>query len=271
MQFKITWSRTQDYILFDSLNDDLVEWFIVTNHKQNSKYQLADQVIDILMRSADTNTIIQEEQAYMHKVNEALKKLRLPIIREPTDWFDQQQLNRLHADWSETRFNMPKLSELFYHMDPDLYRAYQEMNCHIHLIERSFDYSFRAIQYWSLPNPFQHKWFEWQNSHLRMTYPGHGRQAFEQFEWMDDNEDMLRGMNNWGNLDSFVDITLRRPYRMQPPEEFVAWCQQHDILPNHYHIPLANVHDWRNRLTEARHTLAKNVKLEENYFSLDIV
>lgn len=271
MQLQIIWKKTRDYLLFDVINKDLVLWFVENNKRLDSEYSIADQVIDILMKSSSTEKVINEEIAYIDKVNSALQKLKIPLIEKPRDWFDQKQLNKLHKDWTETRFRWPKLSEIFYKIDLELYRAYQEMNCHIHLIERSFDYSFRAIEYWSLDNPFNEKWFEWQESHLYMTYPGHGRHAFEQFEWLDDDEDMFRGMNNWNNIDSFLNIRLRRPYKIQPPAEFLSWCEEKNIVPNQYHIPLANLTDWRNTLTSARHTVTKNIGIQDNHFFLDIV
>jgi hypothetical protein len=82
----------------------------------------------------------------------------------------------------------------------------------------------------------------------------------------------LDDMCNWDNIDSFIQIHLKRPYKLEPPQEFLEWCKQHgNIVPNTSTLPLANLEEWENNLTNARSTVIKNNNIPENYFSLDII
>lgn len=272
MRLRLLWNHTQDELLLDVINQDLMSWFVeqsTVNGK--NQYSLGNQIIDKLVESRDTEVLIAEEVQYIKQVNEILTKLKLPTFDLPTDWFDQSQLNKLHKDWAETRFQQPKLTELLYKIDKKYFEAYQEMNCHIHLIERSFEYRFRDTAHWRINNPFQHNAYDWQVCHLYIEYPGHGRNAYEKFQWIDDAQDISRDINNWDNIDSFLGMNLVRPYKTSPPDEFLQWCKQQNLVPHGYTLPLANLSDWRNQLPRARNILTKNVKIQDNYFSLEII
>lgn len=272
MRLKLTWNETQDELLFDVVNQDLTTWFVEQSMSAGqNKYTLGDQVIDKIVKPCDTAILIEQEIEYINTVNDVLAKLKLPRFDLPTDWFDQQQLNKLHKDWAETRYKHPKLTELLYKIDKKYYEAYQEMNCHIHLIERSFQYRFRDNSHWRITNPFQNQMFEWQVCHLYLEYPGHGRNAYEKFQWMDDGADGDRDINNWDNIDSFLGMNLVKPYRVEPPPEFVEWCNQQNLVPHGYTQPIANLVEWQKQLPQARNIVTKNVTIQDNYFSLQII
>jgi hypothetical protein len=272
MRLKLTWKNTQDELLFDVINDDLVGWFVEKSNSQGqNRYETGDQVIDELVKTQDTEVLIKQEIEYINTVNDVLTKLKLPKFDFPDNWFNQAQLNKLHKDWSETRYQQPKLTELLYKIDKKYYEAYQEMNCHIHLIERSFQHRFRDKTHWRIKNPFHCTAYEWQVCHLYLEYPGHGRNAFEKFQWIDDGADSERDVNNWDNIDSMLGINFVKPYKIEPPQEFLEWCQQQNLVPHGYSLPLANLSDWRNQLSKARKMVTENVKIKDNYFSLKIM
>lgn len=272
MRLKLTWKATQDELLFDVINNDVVSWFVEkSNTHGKNRYESGDQVIDDLVKPQDTEILIKQEIEYVNTVNEILTKLKLPKFALPTNWFDQSQLNKLHKDWAETRIQQPRLTELLYKIDKRYYEAYQEMNCHIHLIERSFQYRFRDTTHWRIDNPFKDKFYEWNTCHLYLEYPGHGRNAYEKFQWIDDGQDIERDTNNWDNIDSFLGMNLVRPYKVEPPQEFLEWCKQQNLVPHGYTLPLANLCDWRNQLDKARNIVTKNVKIADNYFLLEVI
>jgi hypothetical protein len=272
MQLKLTWARTQDFLLFDIINKDLAVWFVDQSQRLGNNYSSGNQVIDIIQQSADTERLIQEEIAYIDTVNEILTRLKLPVFNKPTNWYDQTELNTLHKDWANTRYTNPKLTELLYKIDKKFFEAYQEMNCHIHVIERSFKYRFRDPHHWSMDNPFKSNSYDWEVAHLYIEYPGHGRCAFEKFEWLDINDaTMWNDNNNWTNIDSFLGMNLVRPHKLTPPEEFLAWCKEKNLVPLGYSIPLANLADWKDNLTTAKQLVTKNIKIKENSFSLELV
>ena len=272
MQIKLTWKETQDYLLFNAINPDLAQWFVQTGQQLGNHYSTGNQAIDTILRRSSTDKLIQEEINYIETVNKQLALLKMPVVIEmPSNWYDQTQLNKLHKDWGETRQKWPKLTELFYKIDPKVYEAYQEMNCHIHLIEDSFLYGFRDPGHWRVNNPFKDNSYDWETCHLYINYPGHGREAFEKFRNMDTHDDIYRDNVNWDNVDSFIGVHLVRPYKETPPQEFLDWCKEKKLTPHTKILPLGNLVDWELNLTRARQVMTKNVIIKDNYFSLETI
>lgn len=270
MQIKLTWSETDQHLNFDVINPDLAEWFVAKCHELGNQFVTADTVTDVPERSDNTLSRIEEINQAIDAVNKFMASMKQPVFAKPQDWFDQQQLNQLHKDWAVSRIQTPRLSNMLYQIDRKLFDSYQEMNCHIHLIEKSFDNSFRDQTHWRVPNPFQLSRYDWHQCHLAIRYPGHGREPFEKF--LNNDQDVYYGDNcNWDNIDSFVQITLVRPYRMEPPQEFLTWCQELDLIPNTNQLPLANLTDWTSNLALARRLVTENSTIPGNCFSLDIV
>jgi hypothetical protein len=270
MQIRLTWKLTNDILLFNVINRDLAAWFVQTSQQLGNHYGVGDQVIDIIQKSADSDKLIQEEIAYVETVNKKLSQLKMPIFELPSNWYDQQQLNKLHKDWGETRLKWPKLTELFYKIDKKIFEAYQEMNCHIHLIENSFLHQFRDPTHWRVNNPFKDNSYDWEVCHLYINYPGHGREAFEKFKNMDTHDDIYRDNVNWDNIDGSIGMNLVRPYKETPPQEFLSWCKEKKLTPHTRTLPLANLVNWEHDLTMARQITTKNVTMRDNYFSLEI-
>ena len=271
MKIKLIWKSTGDILLFNAINRDLACWFVQTSQQLGNRYNTGDQIIDTVLKRINTNTLIQEEISYIETVNKQLTLLKMPVIEMPTDWYDQKQLNKLHKDWGETRLKWPKLTELFYKIDKKIFEAYQEMNCHIHLIEDSFLYRFRDPSHWRVNNPFKDNSYDWETCHLYINYPGHGREAFEKFQNMDTYDDIYRDNVNWDNVDSFIGIRLVRPYKETPPGEFLDWCKEKKLTPHTKTLPLANLVNWEHNLTRARQVMTENVIIKDNHFSLEII
>lgn len=273
MQLQIKWNLTGDHTIFDVINPELARWFVSTSGRHGNRYSLGTQVIDQLTRPTSIDNLIAQEINYIEKVNQALTKYKVPLKFElPTDWYDQHQLNCLHKTWAQSRLNMPRLSEFFYKVDPVLFEAYQEMNCHIHLIENSMRWVYRDSSNWRTDNPFADQYFEWHQCHLHLMYPGHGRTAFEKFQFYDDGEDWQLDNVNWDNIDSYIELDLAsRPHRVEPPPEFIDWCKQKNLVPHNKYLPLANVQNWQQELPRARQVAAQNAKITDNYFVLELL
>ena len=271
MKIQLTWKLTDDVLLFDVINQDLTVWFIQTSHQLGNHYGIGDQVIDTIQKSSDTDKLIQQEISYIETVNTQLTQLKMPTFDLPSNWYDQRQLNKLHKDWGETRLKWPKLTELFYKIDKKIFEAYQEMNCHIHLIESSFLYRFRDPKHWRVDNPLKNNNYDWEVCHLYIDYPGHGRYAFEKFKNLDIYDDIHRDNINWDNIDGFLGMNLVRPYKESPPQEFLNWCKEKELIPHNRTLPLANLVNWKENLTKVRQIVTKNVTIQDNYFSLEII
>jgi len=271
MKIKLTWHKTDDELFFDVANKEFVKWFVETSQEKGNNYSEGGQVIDGISFPRITQQRIDEQIKYIDTVNKALASLRMPLLSKPDNWYDQRQLNKLHKDWAQTEMKWPKLSELLYKMDKKIYEAFQEMNCHTHLIETSFVYSFRDQSNWRVLNPFKDQYIPWEFSNLYLIYPGHGRFSFEKFINLDVYDDFWEDDCNWVNIDAYVGMCIRRPYRKTPPAEFLAWCKEKNIVPFDYTVPLGNLVDWENNLTMARQVVEKNVNISDNYFSLSLI
>jgi hypothetical protein len=271
MKIKATWSKTGHELFFDSINADLAHWFVSTSQKLGNRYSIGDMPIDLLRNLNDTDQLIKEEIDFVTAVNDQLRKSRMPTFTLPENWYDQKHLNQLHKSWSRTRQVWPKLTELLYKIDKKLFEAYQEMNCHIHLIEESFEYRLRDSSNWRVENPFQQEFFSWEVSHLYLRYPGHGRYAFEKFKNLDEDEDIGIDNVNWSNIDGYIGIKLIRPYKSNPPTEFLSWCQEKNLVPHGDTLPLANLSNWQTELTKSRQIMTENVKIQGNYLSLELI
>lgn len=272
MKIKATWTKTTDSLIFDCINEDLAEWYVNTAQELGNNFSTANMITDIPKQADDTSRLIEEITTDIDLVNSFMPKIKQEIITKPTDWCNQQQLNRLHKDWARSRATVPTLSKALFKMDKKLFDSYHEMNCHIHLIEKSFHYDFRDNEnHWRVPNPFMNTYYDWQECHLSIKYPGHGREAFEKFINCD-NDVHKDDLCNWDNIDSCIGMNFRRPYKFTPPQEFLHWCKKHgDLVPHRSELPLANLEDWENNLTKARSTIIKNKDLIHNYFSLSII
>ena len=159
MRLKTIWDKTGDTLLFDVSNENLAEWFVNISNEKGNRYKMGGQIIDDFTCPANVQDLIEQEIAYIDTVNEILQKLKMPAFNKPSDWYNQQQLNKLHKDWAQSRKQWPKLSELLNKLDKKYYDAYEEMNCHIHLIENSFKYAFRDVNHWRVENPFKDRFF----------------------------------------------------------------------------------------------------------------
>ena len=271
MKIKLCWSNTNDCLLFDAFNEQLALWFIETSQQLGNNYSTADMVTDIPKRSQDTSKLINEISNDIDRVNKFLVSMKQQPVPKPTNWCDQAQLNALHKNWARTRYEWPKLSAMLYKIDPTLFDSYHRMNCHIHLIEDSFNYHFRDPTHWRVDNPFKDTAYSWEHCHLAIRYPGHGREAFEKFKNLDDNiEDMELDNCNWDNIDPALTVSLTRPYTITPPGEFLAWCQDKNLKPHTSTIPLGNLFNWQTELTDARSMFMKNLQVPGNYFSLTV-
>jgi hypothetical protein len=272
MKIKLLWSNTGDHLLFDAINKDLAAWFIETSQQLGNNYSVANMVTDVPWRSQDTVKLIEEITYDIDRVNKFLVSMNQVPVNSPRNWNDQKQLNQLHKDWATTRFKWPKLTELLYKIDPSLFDSYHRMNCHIHLIEQSLLYDFRDPTHWRVTNPFKDVAYGWEACHLAISYPGHGRNAFEKFQNLDDDPANIEVDNvNWDNVDASLEVYLRRPYKITPPAEFLSWCDLNQLVPHTDNIPLGNITDWPNNLTNARELFMKNNKIADNPFSLMLV
>lgn len=271
MKLSLIW-ESNDHLLFDVINEDLAYWFVETSDRLGNKWNIADQITDVPLRSNDISKLISEINHAIDRVNAFFIKMKQQPINKPTNWFDQNQLNTLHKDWAQTRKLWPKLPEMLFKIDKSLFDCYQQMNCHIHLIEKASVYSLRDETNWRVNNPFKDTFFNWKQCHLSIEYPGHGRNAFEKFQNYDINLDDIEIDNcNWDNIDAYIQFDFRRPYNISPPEDFLAWCHEKSLVPHTHSIPLANLSDWQNNTTLSKEIFHKNMNITNNYAKLEII
>jgi hypothetical protein len=183
MKIKITWDKTKDSLMFVCINEELAQWFVKTAQNLGNNFNTSDMATDLPRHTNKTDALISEISKDIDLINEFMLRIKHDKLDVPDNWHDQSQLNRLHKSCARSRVNIPNLPEFLYRSSKQLFDAYQRANCHIHLIEQSFHYTYRDNKnHWRVPNPFVNTMHDWQVCHLSIMYPGHGREAFEKFK-----------------------------------------------------------------------------------------
>jgi hypothetical protein len=89
MKLKLSWPVTGDFLFFDIINKDVTCWFVEQSQTLGTnQFSKGDQVIDILSAKGNTQSLIEEEKNYIAKVNEILTRLKLPLFREPDNYYE---------------------------------------------------------------------------------------------------------------------------------------------------------------------------------------
>lgn len=253
MNFKIYWTKTGDSFTAQALDVELTNWFIDT----------CQSPFGVVTHS--NNNAIDTILSDIQRVNTVLTRLRLPIIKEPTNVFDQDELNRVHKEWVGIHRQYPDLDTLLFKIDSTLFDSFHNINNKVHDIEQSFNYALRTINFKKHVNPFVGR--EWSPGvfNISLIYSDFGRSSWEKFINSDttpnDNE-----LSQWQYIGEFVSINLAQPYTMSWPTDFTTWCNTHGITPMFNKLPLGNISS--NQMAIAREIMTKNLNQVDNYLRI---
>ena len=291
MNFHLVFDNSGDSIKFDAVNPDIVEYYLdcvsTTNHfwPENSRFGH--------LLSEQTNAL----HSLLTKANSWLEPLldqRLSIF-DQTQYLDQDVLNLLHAQWvalqSKTydinkkrqQFNFAGLAEDIHNMYPDEERYpklmdvatklgylhdYDEINHKIHFLEHLFS---------KMRFMCSNQWLEFENifgkdritndiCNLYLPFRHLGRSQWNKFNNFD-QELQYNDENTFNQLLKFVELNLLMPQTMPYSSQYLDWCNRKNKVPSGELIPLGNIPDLYDNVTNYRIIVFRNLQ-QQNKFSL---
>jgi hypothetical protein len=263
MLVKLVWENTGDEITFIPTFPDLLDYYI--NH--------LDQL--------NLNKFFYKESKVNHGISEELQRclasiqsLSTKIPMEIDDWsgdvYDQKYLNKLHKQWVMTGIRYPNLPNLLKSMgnkDVD----FRNINDTIHLLEKSFDCRF--INYkdnpYQIKNIFGKNILSFNTTNLMLGFDNLGRSSWNKFiNW--DNNIVDTDTNDFECLSGRIELNLNRPLKIDPPIDYVNWCQTHGVPAVGNCISLGNIVDLDRDLSQIRKILVRNIHEQTNTFAFKI-
>lgn len=292
MKFQIAFKNSGDSIDFDSVNPEVLEYYV---------HQLNQQKI---------NSFSIQDKAWTNTVTQRINNLHLTLsdvnswIQELTDWqydvfdfddyFNQRNLNKLHADWVKSQGqiydidtkrkqnNFSGTAELIHDMFPDSERMivlgnllsklnrnqrYSAINLRTHALEESFSqlrFEMSDGSWQQFPNIFDKSVLTNDIANFSLTFNHLGRTLYNKFVYFDldlayDDE------NSYNELLGYVSISLLPPQTIPLSTQYQAWCRSHGREPIGDNLNLGNIPDLPDRLTYYRQLIYKNLKSNNNF------
>jgi len=287
MKFQLVFEKSGDSIPFVTVyNQDLLEHFV--NHVDSvSKNKFSEYNLVPRAKKA-----IEDIKKNFEKTNEILPTLIDQEFKLPDSedgYFDQDFLNRSHWHWVKTqkidlnidhmRFSKNKdLAEIgarLHDMYPDEIRDiklaeamkklgyinfYEEVNMSVHRAERIFDeLEFTADnRYDDFQNPFVSSMTSNMgrtNFYFGYTYVG--RQTYDKFINYD-TDLKYDDHYNYEDLELTFHLSLNKPQTIPFTEEFISWCNGHNIKPVN-RVPIGNIVGLEENLLKFRTILCRNL------------
>jgi hypothetical protein len=261
---KIYWSKTGDYFDVSPIDNDLSSWFVDQCKHNDSGFSV--NVFETENNQNSVDDLIDKLKNDIVKVNDILSKFKLPLFKEPTDYFNQFQLNELHKDWIRFIQTYPKSDSIF--LKFNIHHEFHEINRLIHCIETSFSYVMRCRSFWKEPNPFMDKQFPNGVFNVSIAYANHGKNSWEKFINFDDDPKDYE-LNQWTHIGSYIKINLVRPYLTEFPKQFLEYCATNSIEPVSNLLPFGNLTGIKDNLAVTRQLMNRNIKLTENFLKFD--
>mgnify|MGYP003336199393 CR=1 FL=1 len=297
MQFQIVFDRTGDVILFDSVNDEILEYYINCLNVQNhNSFELT---------YPDVASKIQSSIHSLHhsilQANEWTQTLLDCII--PTgsdlDYLDPDRLNDYHANWANSlvqpydidskrqQHNFSGLVEQIHDQFPDdiryptlgtvlknlnLLDSYEKINLDIHAIEQSFNvirYNIRSQVPVEFKNPFKNQGLSNNHANIRLSFNHLGRTLYNKFINQGTKVE-FRDENNYNELIGCVDLILQPSQSINMSEEYKTWCRSQQREPLGQWLNFGNICDLDQNIAKYRAIVYQNI-LKKNNFTIQLL
>ena len=297
MKFFIAFENTNDQILFDALNPDVVEYYInsINQHGINRFFCNNPNLgKNIANKTAEVEVVLESVNQWF----EPLTKQKF-VNQYSDSWLDQRALNKLHADWVNSQslvYDIDKgriesghseLAEHIHDMYPDdirfpgLFDIVNKLgktkeflyvnDSLVHVIEMMFNkIQFAAdIDWIEIQNVFPKTLVTNNICNIFLPFHHLGRTQYNKFITFDTDLE-FDDENTFNELLKFVEINLAAPQTVPYSQEYINWCQHHNREPSGgIGIPLGNIPDLFLNLTKYRKMLMNNL-LSNNAFTLKI-
>lgn len=292
MNYKLVFDCSGDEILFDPLNQQLLDFYIDQLNSQglNSFHCSNSQ------HGSEIQNRIQKFKSCISEVNQwlyELAELQLDVC-DDEQYLDQRLLNKMHADLVNSQnliydiqkrrkeTNFSDLSEKIHDMFPDdiqtpllgvvisklgFTEMYSSLNTHIHKLESMFQHiTFSVSDTWTkiANNSFDKTLLTNDHANLSLSFNHLGRTLHNKFVFFDNNLE-FDDENSFDELLGYVTLSLQPSQTIPLSAEYIAWCKQHARQPSGDNLNIGNIPNLYDNLTKYRTIIFRNL-LSNNKF-----
>jgi hypothetical protein len=294
MKFSLVFENSGDFISFNPVNQELLEFYIDRLNQQS------------------LNRFFSENSCYGQKILDSINQLDSNIL-EVNNWlnkftdikFDshtteeylcQHVLNKIHADWATShslsydilekrkQYNFSGLVENIHEKFPDdiptpslstvlskleLNDIYDSINFSVHKLERLFN----GIQYtvsdsWTIVsnNHFPKSFITNDLANLQLSFNHLGRTLYDKFVSFD-LDLKCNDENSYNELLGYVTLNLLPSQTVPLSLEYVDWCKYHNKTPCGRFLNIGNIPNLYENLTKYRIIIFRNL-LNNHGFSI---
>lgn len=297
MQFLIQFNHSNDKIVFESVQDDVVRHFVTqVNEVGCNNFIVLNNFVD------RTKSIINTLKSIIDDIAQWPVEIRPPFIESYTELnlLDQSVLNQLHADWAngfsinwDVKYNhnryQTELTTWIFDQFPDeipyppfsvvleklnLLTRYRELNPVIHALEGTFELmkfegrttGWTDKEWIELSNPFGTSIVSNTNTNFTIEFNHLGRTLYN--KWLHfDTKLECNDENTFRFIVPSVSISLSPPRTNGYCQEFLTWCETLNQIPSGSNICLGNIVDLNQNLCYYRSLILENAK-QNNVFSI---
>lgn len=292
MKFSLVFENSGDSIPFTVIaNEELFKFFVdKSNNESNNLFSNNKKLADTL------NCRLTELHWAISKTNEVLYLLTGKSFEQHDtlyNYFDQDFLNKTHAEWVFSQFDIIDIDKMRFSSNHDIARIgnklhelypdeirqiktapameklgyiypYEEVNLGVHRLEQSFfqrNLEFSAKNKWNVfDNPFKETMISNNDVvNFAFAYTFVGRQYYNKFDYFDD-ELKCRDHYNFETLEYSFQLNLKKPQTIPYSKEFLEWAKKTNAELITTQIPIANIDNLSKNLFEYRKLLYRNSK-----------
>lgn len=295
MPYHIVFDNTGDEILFDPVNQDLLDFYL--DHLDQlslNSFLPHDKNLgqNILSRIFKFKKTVTEINCWLYDLADTKIELY-----DDEQYLNQDLLNKMHADWVRSinqvydiqkkrlQLNFSELAEKIHDMFPDdiqmppLYVVIDKLgwrdlydslnNPHIHVLEGVFDnIRFTVSDSWTkiVDNPFDKKLLTNNHANLCISFNHLGRTLYNKYQNFD--EDLkFDDENSFNELLGDVTLSFKPSQTIPLSAEYVAWCKKNNREPIGHNLNIGNIPDLYRNVSKYRILVFKNL-LAKNKFSI---
>jgi hypothetical protein len=294
MKFSLVFENSGDFISFDPVNQELLEFYIDQLNQQS------------------LNRFFSENSCYGQKILDSINQLDSNIL-EVNNWlnkftdiqFDsytteeylcQHVLNKIHADWvtshslsydiagKRKQYNFSGLVENIHEKFPDnipapllsvvlskleLNDIYDSINVNVHKLEKLFDnIQYTVSESWTIVsnNHFPKSFITNDLANLRLSFNHLGKSLYHKFVNFD-LDLKCNDENSYDELLGYLTLSLLPSQTVPLSLEYVDWCKSHNKTPSGGFLNIGNIPNLYENLTKYRIIIFRNL-LNNHGFSI---
>lgn len=261
---RLTWSQTNDYFDIEVENSKFAVWFVDQCNNFGNKFAYKGN------DPTRQDQLIAELTDNIQEVNRFLKRIKFPELPLFDNLYSQHNLNLGHKSWISLVRKEPRLDRILYHVSPELFKKFHDINILIHNIETGFCYTCKETPVWRVENTFKNIVPTYGVYNVSIAYTDWGKSIWHKFkDGVDQPVDFE--LNEWNNIGSDISINLCNPYTLSFPPDYLDYCAQHQVTPGIATWPLGNLVDHKNTMAQARIIMNKNIQIPNNSLNFSIV